>query len=192
MAEFTRKALKEIFSAADIEVPKDVLGQLCDLHTESIEDSGETIKDLKNKLKTAENERDKALKEVPDGETVSKKKYDDLKTEYDTYKTGIEEKEANAKKSTAVKELLKKAGISEKHLDSVMRVYQMDDIELDDKGKIKDAEDREKSIKADWADFIVAEKQKGADTPTPPGGDPTPAGPKTLAEALRQKYDTKG
>lgn len=194
MAEFTRKELKKIFEAAELDVPKDVLGQLCDLHTESIEDSGSTIKDLKKQLKTAEDERDEALKKVPkDGEeTVAKSAYDKLQNDFDTYKTGIEEKETKEKKSAAVRELLKTAGVSEKRLDSVLRVYDMDGVELDEKGQIKDADERTKAIKTDWSDFIVKTKKKGASTENPPdpdgGGDHAP---KSLAEALREKYERK-
>ena len=173
MAEFTRKELKKIFEAADIEVPKDVLGQLCDLHTESSEDSGTTIKDLKKQLKTAEDERDEALKKVPkDGEeTVSKQAYDDLKSEYDGYKTEVEAKETKAKKSTAVRELLAEAGVSEKRLDSILRVYNMDGVELDADGKIKDADKHTEGIKKDWADFIVTSRKRGAKIDNPPGGN---------------------
>ena len=173
MAEFSRKELKKIFEAAEIEVPKDVLGQLCDLHTESSEDVGSTIKDLKKQLATAENERDEALKKVPaDGEeTVTKSAYDDLKTQFDTYKAEAEKKETDRQKKDAVRELLKTAGIPDKRLDTVLRVYDLDGIELDDEGKVKDAADRTKSIKNEWADFIPKHKQKGADVDNPPDGN---------------------
>ena len=172
MAEFTRKELKKIFEAAEIEVPKDVLGQLCDLHTESSEESGTTIKDLRKQLKTAEDERDEALSKIPkDGEeTVSKQAYDDLKEEFDTYKSGVEEKETTAKKSAAVRELLKEAGVSKKRLDAVLRVYDMDSVELDKDGKIKDAEKHTEGVKKDWSDFIVTSHKKGANIDNPPGG----------------------
>ena len=173
MAEFTRKALKEIFEAAELEVPKDVLGQLCELHIESSEDAGSTIKDLKKQLKTAEHDRDEALAKVPkDGEeTVAKSVFDKLQKDFDSYKTGIDEKEKLAKSKAAVRELLKGAGVSEKHLDSVLRVYDMNGVELDEKGKIKDAEDREKAIKTDWADFIESTGERGAQTHNPPDND---------------------
>ena len=53
MAEFDRAALRKIFEGAEIEVPKDVLGQICDLHTSSMDGLPETIKELKGKLKVA-------------------------------------------------------------------------------------------------------------------------------------------
>lgn len=172
MAEFTRKELKKIFEAAEIEVPKDVLGQICDLHTESSDDAGTTIKDLRRDLKKAERERDEAIEKLPkEGEeTVSKKSYDDLKSEYETYKSTVEEKESTEKKQAAVRELLKSAGVSEKRLDAVLRVYDLDGVELDENGKIKDEADRIKSIKTDWSDFIVKNRQDGAHLDNPPGG----------------------
>ena len=44
MANFDRKSLRKIFESAEIEVPKDVLGQICDLHTSSNEDLTENVK----------------------------------------------------------------------------------------------------------------------------------------------------
>ena len=186
MAEFTRKALKKIFDAAEIEVPKDVLGQLCDLHTDSSDDAGTTIKELQRDLKKAERERDEALEKVPkEGEeTVSKKSYDDLKAEYDSYKSDVEAKETAAKKSAAVRELLKEAGIS-KRVDTVLRVYDMNGVELDKDGKVKDAEKHIEGIKKDWADFIVTEKKKGAKIDNPPGGNG--GGGMTKAEIVKIK-----
>ena len=47
-------------------------------------------------------------------------------------------------------------------------IGQYSDIELDEDGKIKDADKIVNSIKEDWSEFIVTETTKGADTETPP------------------------
>ena len=44
----------------------------------------------------------------------------------------------------------------------------LDSIELDENGAIKDVDGLKKSAKDEWSDFIVSEGQKGAQTPTPP------------------------
>jgi hypothetical protein len=55
---------------------------------------------------------------------------------------------------------------SDKRLDAVMRVTDLDTVELED-GKIKGADTLKSSIEKEWADFIVKTDQKGADTKNP-------------------------
>lgn len=100
-----------------------------------------------------------------------KAQYEDLKKEYEDYKTGIEAKEKKAKVQTAYRELLKKAGVNEKRLDAILKVSALDDVEIDDKGELKDADKLSESIKTEWADFIVTKDEKGANTSTPPKND---------------------
>lgn len=93
------------------------------------------------------------------------KKYNDVKGEYDGYKAEVAAKETKAKKQAAYRSLLKDAGISEKRLDAVLRVSDLEKVELDDDGKIKDADKLTESVKTDWEDFIVTPGAKGAETP---------------------------
>ena len=73
-----------------------------------------------------------------------------------------------ASKTKAYKELLKKAGVSDKRIDSVLKVTAIDEIELDDEGKIKDSDKVVENIKSEWSEFIVTESQRGAGTENPP------------------------
>ena len=173
MSEFTRKELKKIFEAAEIEVPKDVLGQICDLHTSSNEDLTESVKTLKNDLEKAEQERDAFKAKAPkDGEeTVFKADYDKLQADFDDYKNEIKAKEMRAAKETAIKELYKSIGISEKRLDSVLKVTNIDEIELDKDGKIKDADSKKEAAKTEWADFIEKTSTRGTPTANPPANN---------------------
>ena len=92
MAIFGKAKLREIFEQAEIEVSKDVLNRICDLHTDSLDGLNDTVKDLKESLATAERERDDYKAKAPkDGvETVPKSDYDKIKKEYDDYKAGID------------------------------------------------------------------------------------------------------
>ena len=170
MAEFDRKTLRKIFEDAEIEVPKDVLGQICTLHTTSNEDLTETVKALKADLEKAERERDDFKAKVPkDGvETVSKEDYDKLKQEYDDYKADISAKNTRTEKENAFRELLKSVGVSEKRLNAIIKVSDIDGLELDKDGKIKDAEKHSESVKSEWADFIETTTMRGANTANPP------------------------
>ena len=173
MAEFDRAALRKIFEGAEIEVPKDVLGQICDLHTSSMDGLPETIKELKGKLKVAEQERDAAKAKVPvDGEeTISKAEYDKLKGEFDKYKTDVQEKETHNKKVEAYKAILKDANLSEKGIEKAVKYAEWDKIELGEDGKLKDANDHIKAAREEWAEYVTTTTTTGAKTSTPPANN---------------------
>jgi len=123
----------------------------------------DTQKKLDEALKEIETLKDSAQK----GENY-KSDYDKLKEEYDGYKKNVEaEKSLNAK-STAYKNLLRGIGVTEKRIDKIVKLAELDKIELDKDGNIKGADDLKKSLSEEWADFIVTEQSKGADTATPP------------------------
>ena len=117
-----------------------------------------------------------------------KGKYEQVKKEFDEFKTATENKEVRAKKSDALRALLKEAGISEKRLDSVLKVSDIDGVELDNDGKIKDAKDRTAKIKEEWADFIQTEQKKGAETNTPPTGQGNALGGVSRAQQLAKEF----
>ena len=171
--EFDRAALRKIFEGAEIEVPKDVLGQICDLHTSSMDGLPETIKELKGKLKVAEQERDAAKAKAPaDGEeTISKAEYDKLKGEFDQYKTDVQAKETQAAKEKAYRDILKDAGLSEKGIAKALKYAEWDKIELEADGKLKGANDHIKSVKEEWAEYVTTTTTTGAKTSTPPANN---------------------
>lgn len=97
-----------------------------------------------------------------------------LQKEFDDYKSDVSAKETASKKSAAYKELLKTAGIDSKRFDAILKVTDLDKIELDEEGKAKNVDDLTKSIKDEWADFIVTKSTQGASVSNPPsntGGD---------------------
>ena len=173
MAEFDRAALRKIFEGAEIEVPKDVLGQICDLHTSSMDGLPETIKELKGKLKVAEQERDAAKAKVPvDGEeTISKAEYDKLKVEFDKYKTDVQAKETKAAKEAAYRAILKDANLSEKGIEKAIKYAEWDKIELGEDGKLKGANDHIKAVRDEWAEYVTTTTTTGAKTSTPPANN---------------------
>ena len=108
------------------------------------------------------------LKASQSGEDPYKEKYEKKVREFDEYKKGVEEKELKRSKSTAYKQVLKELNAS--HIDSILKASQseLEKIELDENGKIKDVDKLKESIKKEWADFLVTEGQQGANTATPP------------------------
>lgn len=168
-----------------------------------IEEHAETVNALKQqrdqykvdaeKLPGVQKELDD-LKEAAekDGENPYKAKYEDLQQQFDDYKADVTAKETKAKKTAAYRKLLKDAKVSEKRLDSILKLSPVDDIELDDKGEIKDAADVKKKIEEEWSDFIVTEETHGADSNNPPGGSGgrqgAGGGSKSRAAMIQQQY----
>lgn len=125
------------------------------------------------KLPEVQKQLDKANSDLEaKGNDAYKVKYEALKEEYEGYKREQTEKETRSAKERAYRELLKAAGVTEKRIDSVIRVSDLDGVELDDKGAIKDADKLTESIKNEWADFIPTTTTQGAQTATPPTTTP--------------------
>lgn len=186
----TRKMLK----AMGIEDEK--IDQIIDEHAETVnalKQQRDQYKVDAEKLPGVQKELDD-LKEAAekDGENPYKAKYEELQQQFDDYKADVTAKETKAKKTAAYRKLLKDAKVSEKRLDSILKLSPVDDIELDDKGEIKDAADVKKKIEEEWSDFIVTEETHGADSNNPPGGSGgrqgAGGGSKSRAAMIQQQY----
>ena len=162
----TRKMLK----AMGIEDEK--IDEIVDAHAETVDalkKERNKYKDDSDKLSEIQKKYDD-LKKVVDsqGDDPYKEKYEKEHKAFEEYKAGVESERTKANKTTAYRELLKKAGVSDKRIDSVLKVTAIDEIELDDEGKIKDADKVVENIKSEWSEFIVTESQRGAGTENPP------------------------
>lgn len=141
-------------------------------HTETVDALKEQRDQYKadaEKLPEIQKQLDKANSDLEAaGKDAYKVKYEALKEEFEGYKSEQTAKETRNAKERAYRELLKAAGVTEKRIDSVVRVSDLDGLELDDKGAIKDADKLTESIKTEWADFIPTTTTQGAQTATPP------------------------
>ena len=153
---------------------------------EIIQAHADTVSALNEKIDAARGEADKANKEVEkltgvqeaynalkakvdeEKEARKGKDYDKLLKEYEDYKAEVERKAARSAKEAAYREILKDAGIPEKHFAKILKYSDVDGVELDDKGKATKAKDILSSIKEEWSDHIEKTKTEGAITPTPP------------------------
>lgn len=183
---FTRKFL----SAMGIEADK--VDEIINAHIEVVDGLKEERDNFKKdaeKLADVEKELTKAKEKLAkngEGETVSKEDYDNLKKEYDDYKADITAKNTRTEKENAFRELLKSVGVSEKRFNAIIKVSDIDGLELDKDGKIKDAEKHTESVKSEWADFIETTTTKGANTANPPANNGKGTG-KTKEEILAIK-----
>lgn len=86
------------------------------------------------------------------------------------YKAQQTQKDAHAAKEAKFRELLKSAGVLDKYADRVVRLSgeDIDKLELDEKGNVKDAKKHAESLKNDWSDFVATTTTTGAKVDTPP------------------------
>lgn len=172
MAGISRKFL------AALGVEDDKVDEIMSAYSEAINEVKEerdALKENKSALKSAKEELEKLKAEheelkasVENGKSPYKVKYEALKEEFETFKAETEKEKAHASKSDAYRRLLKEIGISEKRIESVLKVSDIDSIELDQDGNIKNADDIKKRESEEWSDFIEKTETKGADTSTPP------------------------
>lgn len=166
---------RKFLSALGIE--QDKIDEIIDAHTETtdaLKVERDKYKKDAEKLTVVQKELDDLKEESKNaGGDAYKEKYDTLKDEYDKYKSDVETKQTHEAKEKAYRQILKDAKISEKCIDSVLRVSKVDDIELDKDGNIKDADKLKESITNDWAYFIETDDKQGADPNKHPDVDDT-------------------
>ena len=112
------------------------------------------------------------LKSAGDG--GYKAKYEKEHADFEQYKADQTAKETRQAKETAYRAFLKSVGVSEKRIAAIIKVTDLDSVELDG-DKVKDEGGKlSESVKSEWADFIENSNTDGADTNTPPANNPTP------------------
>lgn len=166
---FSVKQIKAILSDAGLPTDKleETTTELCSRHATDLE----AIKEERDNFKTSAEELAKTKAELDALKSNSsdsyKVKYETTKSEYDNYKKQIEQGEIKSKKQVAYKNLLNELKISPKITDRVVELADLNKIEFDDKGGIKNAEDLSKNLSEEWKDFIVTTSEKGANVSTP-------------------------
>ena len=173
---------RKYLSALGIEGDK--LDEIIDAHAQTVnalKEERDTYKAKAEGLKVQADRIPELEQKIADfeaeksGENVWETKYNELKSEFETYKSDVENKELVSAK--------------EKKRDAIMRISNLDEIELDDKGEIKGADKLTENIKSEWADFIVETDVKGAQTSTPPANNGREgATGKSRAKQIAEQY----
>lgn len=158
----SRKFIREAAKEAGIELTKEFEQAIIEEHIASVSEAVDLAV-------TPLNEQLEAAKTTPVTDEY-KEKYEKLFKAHEDLQTEIATKETNAKKQAAIRALVAEIGIGEKRHDIVLKSLtpDLDKIELDDKGNIKDVDALKTSISTDWAEFIETRDKKPAPNPTPP------------------------
>ena len=165
MAEFNRATLRKVFEDAGMEIPpKDVLGQICDLHTAKTDEMKDTVKELTKRAEKAEQERDALEAQGDDG---YKEKYDKEHSDFEKFKADIAAEKAQASKKKAYRAMLKDV-LSEKGVEKAVKYADWTKIELDENGEPKNVSEHVKAVKEEWSEHVSNSVIHNAPVPNPP------------------------
>ena len=169
---------RKFLSALGIEADK--VDEIINAHTETVDalkHERDSYKADAEKLPEVQKELNSIKEQAAknDGKNPFEVKYNAIKEEFENYKKEQTAKETKAKKADAYRAILKEAGVSEKRIDAVLRVSDIDGLKIDKDGAVEGKDALLESIKKDWSDFIVTQGTQGAKTPNPPanGGGKT-------------------
>ena len=161
-----------------------------------IEAHAETVDGLKSDIAKYEGDAKKlpgVQKELDElkatGDGGYKEKYEKEKKAFEDFKNEQTAKETKKAKENAYRELLKAAGVSEKRIPAILKVTDLNSVELDG-DKVKDADKLTETVKAEWADFIESSNTSGADTNNPPAnntGDSKDLGSLSMEEYIKER-----
>lgn len=168
MADFEN--IVKTHAGEDGSIPAEAIGKLVKAISTAV--GNEFVEKTRYKAKLEEIDTLKSEKQTAeDSATTAEKwktKYQALKDDFEGYKNEQTKKEDRSVKEKAYRELLRQAGVSEKRIGAVLRVSDVDGVELDENGAIKGADKLTASIRSEWADFIQTTATQGAKTATPP------------------------
>lgn len=178
----TRKMLK----AMGIEEEK--IDEIIDAHTETVnalKDQAKQDKDAAARLEAVQKELDD-LKAQGDG--GYKDKYEREHKAFEEFKDQTAKKELRATAERLFRAELTGVGITGKRADAIIRATDLTAIKVKD-GALEDAKAVQDGIRADWSEFIPQTETKGAQVDNPPANQGQGAEPKSLAEAMRMRYE---
>lgn len=160
-------------------IDDDKVDEIINAHTETVNGLKEEIDKYKadaEKLPAVQKELNTAKEAMANGDkSPYKVKYEalveeneKLQQQFDNFKADVDAKELLAKKTDAYRHLLKDTGVSEKRIESILKVSDIESVELDKEGKIKDVDNLKNYLEKEWADFIVKTTEQGASVSNPP------------------------
>ena len=160
----TRKLLK------GMGLTEEQVDTIIEAHTETVDG----LKTDLNKYKGDAELLPGVQKELDDlkaaGDGGYKEKYEKEHKAFEDFKQAQTAKETRQAKETAYREFLKTVGVSEKRIPAIMKVTDLDGIEMDG-NTFKDADKLIETVKTEWADFIETSNTNGATTNTPPANN---------------------
>lgn len=164
----TRKFLK------DLGIEGEEVDKIINEHRGTVDSLKDDIDSLKSEIegnKAIEKELNELKESVKDAESY-KEKYETIKKDFTEYKAEVQNEKVSFQKAEAYKTILKNAGISEKRIESVLKLAKvdglLDKLEFDNEGNVKNLNELESEAKTAYAEYVDTIRESGAQTPNPP------------------------
>lgn len=155
--------------------------------TTALKDKIKSFEENAESLEVVQKELDELKEDVKKNDW--QKKYEDEHTAFENFKNDIASKETANKIKSAYKKLLDECKVGEKHIDSILRVTDFENMKLDKDGNLEESDKLKEAIQSDWSGFISTKETKGTDVDNPPDGKSGEDGKKTgRAAELAAKY----
>lgn len=134
--------------------------------TDALKEKAQKYETTAQKLANVEKE----LNDMKAGGSDWEDRYNKEHEAFENYKKDIESKTEQESIKTAYKALLKAQNVSEKRIDTILKLTDFSEMKLTKDGKIANEEKVIEKIKEEWSDLISKQSEKGADVSTPPNG----------------------
>ena len=159
---FSRKLVEDVINDQELSV-KEKVQKIMDEHLSWFT----PVKDERDALKAQAADLQKQLDDAASGEDFQKKYEEEHKAFEDFKKKTADDAEA-AKVRSAYRKLLAEEGISERRLDSILKVTDLSKMKLDKEGALVDADKLKKAINEEWSEFKTTVTERGATVEKPP------------------------
>lgn len=146
---------------------------IIEAHTETVDGLKEKLKAAEEKAKTADDLQKELDGLKAKGGEDYKARAEKAEKELKDYRAEVVAKETRAAKEKAVKAYFEAKDITGGNLSIALRGAkdEINGIELDEKGGIKDTKALDDLVGGEFASLVVKSSTRGAKTPTPPAGN---------------------
>ena len=134
--------------------------------TDALKEKAQKYETTAQKLANVEKE----LNDLKAGGSDWEDRYNKEHEAFENYKKDIESKTEQESIKTAYKALLKDQNVSEKRIDTILKLTDFSEMKLTKDGKIANEEKVIEKIKEEWSDLISTQSEHGAKVSTPPNG----------------------
>ena len=133
-------------------------------------EDAEKLPDTQKKLADAEKDLAGKTKEL-EAANDWKAKYEKEHSDFDKYKTQVDEEKTAENIRGLYRGLLKENNIDEKRYDDILRITDMSTMKVGQDGKLEGAEDLSKEIAEKWSGFVVKSENRPAPVDNPPANN---------------------
>lgn len=175
---------RQMLKAMGIE--DDKIDQIIESHTESIDGLKKLAAEYREQAEKAQELEKKVeeLSDIPNDSEEWRAKFDEEHEAFEAFKAQVEADKEKAVKSDLFRELLRGVGIDDKRIDAIVKVTDLDSLEVAE-GALANMEELTEQVRTEWAEFIPKKRTEGANVEEPLAADPNAFEGMSLADKMQ-------